>query len=192
MEPNRHRRRGVGLLQAWTAHTTRNFTPFGRDLAALANQLTPLIVNTHNCGWLDGGCLIFAQGLAQWSLGALSIEAIVVHADDGDLVDHAVCCWTEPDSGGRIYLDADGLYTAEDLTSKWSQLHHRAEARIAWWPEGEHYIPQDAAVSRQLVRSLERNFGGFDPFSLLESACDILEARGASDVADPDFLAPAP
>jgi hypothetical protein len=86
------------------AHSHRILSPFARQFG---------------CGWFDGGCFIFARALQLWLGGRL---AVVVRKElfHERMFDHAVLSLPDvTDSHEPLYVDADGVATADDLLECW-------------------------------------------------------------------------
>lgn len=155
----------------------RNHTAFGRDLVEIAQSQIDSPLNIHGCGWTDGGCLIFALGLQQWSMGKIQMAGVYWTPNDGfgEILDHVVGCWTSPE-GDKIYLDADGICLEAELIARWTEMDRYKEGcRIAMidnevWQESE--IPRDFAISKSLARALESKWGRFEPGILFAGALE--------------------
>ena len=86
------------------AHSHRILTPFAQQ---------------YDCGWFDGGCFIFARALQLWLGGRL---AVVVRQElfHERTFDHAVLSLPAgTDFHEPLYVDADGVATADDLLECW-------------------------------------------------------------------------
>jgi hypothetical protein len=182
----------MSVVQKWNHQTgtIKNLTPFGRDLVRLARARLGLLA-PRDFAWSDGGCLMFAEGLTKWSLGAMRVAAISATIKDGPVeADHAVARWTCKASGISLYLDSDGLVSGPELVSRWCEMEGRLTARIIDWPQRECLIESDAGVSMRVAEALLRQFGPFDPYLLFDSALYLLNSSPAS-VEAADMPAPA-
>lgn len=119
-------------------------TLFGESALSKATQEVLRSSEGAAGGWLDGGCLILADALAD-RLGQLAERFMIVDANGNP--QHVVVSY-----GGRL-LDADGASTERALLRRWSRVEHVAdpglvplnvEAAVAAG------IPQDADASSRL------------------------------------------
>lgn len=86
------------------AHSSHIYTPF---------------VQEYGCGWFDGGCFIFARALQLWLGGQL---AVIVRRElvREQAFDHVVLSLSDPRRlADTLYLDADGVATAQSLLNRW-------------------------------------------------------------------------
>jgi hypothetical protein len=128
------------------AHSSRILQPF---------------VNDYQCGWFDGGCFIFARALQLWLGGRL---AVLVRREllDEQTVDH--CMLSVPDlTGGpqRLYIDANGVASKEDLLHYWRCWEHLPTAVLEDPVDRIRLVSQlkKESWSKWLVEQLTRKFG---------------------------------
>ncbi|RIY41144.1 hypothetical protein [Neopusillimonas maritima] len=157
--------------QDFSTTPTENFHPFGDELATFLLEDEQLDLLSH-CGWMDGGCLVLACALSQWSMGQLSPQAwIRPRAGDQVVVDHyAVAIELE---GEWLFLDGDGLGTAADFEYKMQlecgQAGYLASAPMTYYkkaclgqrPCEEANLYPGNPVPR-LVKALSQHFGDFE------------------------------
>ena len=96
-----------------------NNTEFGRQIEAFGraalDEIAPDYTWFHS-GWQDGGCLMFARALQEWSGGALGL-AVIRSRQAPEVVQHVIC-----QVGEDLYIDSDGMGKAEDMCQKASDL----------------------------------------------------------------------
>jgi len=138
-----------------------NALPFGKQLQAAAKAMLEDFVPDQDCGFQDGGCLMFAVALQNWSGGVLELAAIY-RPDRPGRAQHVVARF-----GTELFLDSDGAGLESDLTAKMAALEGVPEAFIAGWDSALNQgdIPFDAMAMARLVRQLEHRLGAFDEAS---------------------------
>lgn len=96
-----------------------NLTPLGRKIQKWAQKNIEISLKNNGCGWMDGGCIVFAFGLKK-ALEELFIACEMVNVapkERGDTIDHlAVKCNFK--DYGTVYMDGDGLSTENDIKEK--------------------------------------------------------------------------
>jgi hypothetical protein len=156
-----------------------NHTLFGMDIAQFAHDHIELIADTHGCGWLDGGCLIFAKALHLWSDGAIKIFSINGLFSDGTLiVDHAVGIIHVEGAPFPVCIDANGVGSQDDALSS---LFIRPGHSLTPFPFGESEIPEDIGLSKTLSKLLQERFGDFDAETLMIDLIDSTQTDGESE-----------
>lgn len=115
-------------------------------------------------GWNDGGCLILAMALREWSRNELVIQAVWREQKPlKPIIQHFVCYSDKTDR----YIDADGVMTKQGLLLwKMANLEHVPDCYVnadfsieLVIKEGE--IPHDLNASSILAKRIESKFGSF-------------------------------
>jgi hypothetical protein len=72
-------------------------------------------LSEYRCGWLDGGCFVFARALQLWLGGCL---AVIIRKDlyQQDTFDH---CLLSVGKSARWYVDANGVSEKAALLQYW-------------------------------------------------------------------------
>ena len=139
----------------------RNHTQFGRDLAAFSKENIRIVSNGHGfeCGWLDGGCLIFAKGLSMWSMGEMEVHGLCATENNRLVVHHAICLWQD-----KLCIDAEGVCSKSEIPEKWRDMEEIGNSHLLPWKKCEPFsrIPFSAGLSIKLADSLRKKFGLFD------------------------------
>lgn len=128
------------------AHSHRILTPFARQ---------------YGCGWFDGGCFIFARALQLWLGGRL---AVVVRQElfHERTFDHAVLSLPDvTDLHGPLYVDADGVATADDLLECWRTREHVLGPALDDPADRARFVShlEQESWSCWLAQELETRFG---------------------------------
>lgn len=176
-------------LQTWSDYgDIQNFTAFGRNVRRAALKHIGIILDSqHGCGWSDGGCLVLAKGLSQWSGGYLDLMAICLNDSNHSnrsqdaAVDHALVSWVDDTRGVRLCIDGDGLCTESELLQRWGDMEGRPNGTLRPWHEVSMYskIPDEPDLSARLASALELELGQFSPDVLMRIAdkCGPVEKR---------------
>lgn len=104
------------------------------------------IVKYYQCGWFDGGCLIFARALQLWLGGHLA--AVIREAFYGEQAfDHCVLSWeSQAGNSEAWYIDANGVSHKAGLLRYW-----RSRERL------RNPILEDPVNPVRFVRHLEEH-----------------------------------
>ncbi len=113
-------------------------------------------VDRFECGWRDGGCLIFASALHYW-IGDRSDIACLVRKEweHEQTADHFVCRY------GPYYIDSDGVFTRSQLISAWRR-YSRVDAILLESPHNPARVVdilQNDSFSREIADRLRKRFG---------------------------------
>lgn len=96
-----------------------NLTTLGKNIQKWAEENIEISLKNNGCGWIDGGCVVFAFGLKK-ALDKLHIPCEIVNVapkKHGDIINHlAIKCKFE--AYGLVYMDGDGLATKNDILKK--------------------------------------------------------------------------
>jgi hypothetical protein len=138
-----------------------NHTEFGRQIEAFGrdalDEIAPVFTWFHG-EWQNGGCLMLARALQQWSDGALGL-AVIRSRRCPEIVQHVIC-----QVGDNLYVDSDGMGTAEDMCRKASDLEYLPEPYLEVADEvtdmGE--IIDHKGLRTRLVELMTERLGVFD------------------------------
>jgi hypothetical protein len=122
-----------------------------------------LVSDAVASGWLDGGCLILADALAEW-LGEGAEPYFLIGSSSGadgkpvDWPEHALVRY------GDLYLDGDGASSEDVLLQRWAEQEGVEEGWLT--PATNELrergmaggIPEDAAVSHEMAQRLTAEF----------------------------------
>lgn len=127
----------------------------------LAVETEHLIWTRHGCGWMDGGCLIFAQALARYLMPHATLSQLVYHDPDyGPFADHMV---VTVDCHGRTWvIDAHGIHDSESFPQHWARTERRmarSAARLSIEPGFDENMLHCEALTRHVVCELSLLFG---------------------------------
>ena len=118
-------------------------------------------LNDYNrCGFFDGGCLLFAEALVQWSDGDMKLGAIGRTRLSGQC-DHY---FVSMDVAGKTFLlDANGLKLKTPYRRYWEKEELWEPASFIENPQHdpESGIPKDAAFSKILCDELIAELGTY-------------------------------
>jgi hypothetical protein len=155
--------------KATSEENTRNRRWLSRRLRRFfwSKRMIPLL-ETLECGWLDGGCYTGSVGLYEYLLlseeGDPANLSLNIIADLHCAANHVVVCLIH--DGQRWYLDANGVQSEEQVLRYWE----REEQLVSPWIRAynapllaETGIPLHPAVSRFLTENLFAVFGRFSP-----------------------------
>lgn len=140
-----------------------NSLPFGKELRSAARAMLNDFVPLQDCGFQDGGCLMFATALRDWSGDVLELAA-VYRADRPGRAQHVVARF-----GEGLFLDSDGAATEADLLAKMNRLEGLPDPYVGEWSTAanQEEIPFDASAVDMLRLRLEQHLGRFDVTRLL-------------------------
>ncbi len=93
-----------------------NHTKLGKVIKKSALELLPYFLDRHNCGFLDGGCLLFAESIKE-ALNKLKIDSELYCVGRKDNLDHMIVK-IEHIAFGQVFIDADGLSTEQEMIDK--------------------------------------------------------------------------
>lgn len=145
-------------LQRIARGRVANLTPFGREFRAFCGS-PAMLAHMPDHGFLDGGCLSLALAVLKW----LGPEAELRFAARDGRLQHAVA---EVVVDGRpLYLDGDGLATADDLAEKLARLEFCPGTALVGATVGQaaaHGIADDGR-SDVLAAALAERFGNAPP-----------------------------
>lgn len=156
---------------------------FGRKTATAIRQSEHLMLAAHQCGLMDGGCLILAQALQHWSKGEIGLG--VSRRIESGVIDH----WfgAIPTSAGFVTLDADGLQTADEMLEKMHLLERttRQTLDVTGVDPSSTEMLQDEALSQRIANHLERRLGPYvrwrsEMAHLPDGALTLSDGRHAS------------
>lgn len=152
----------------------RNHTLTGRALRRLLQNepVYGLIPNT----WLEGGCRILAEALKAWGGEAVTLKAVYSYRFGAQRIDHVAAVVD------NICLDGDGAATEMELLAKARLLEDLVNPVLMPFDAAEADaagIPSDPRATAELVRFLQRRFGGFDTFrkNLREERADQISRQ---------------
>lgn len=151
-----------------------NHTKAGKKLQRFSKANISLILNSYlECGWCDGGCLIFAEGLRDWSYDTLAIGGIKTYFKEGTwTIDHYFVYNGDTLTGDTLCIDADGVSTAKELLFKWytfeiANCPHRLSSSLASMEELDvttTEVPRDLFLSAKVSELLKDQLGTFENF----------------------------
>lgn len=96
-----------------------NLTELGKCIQSFCEEYLHLIYDIKRFGWLDGGCFALASGLELiFNKHAPGLELSFVCVGRTHIpIDHVVVNCHHPVCGD-IYIDADGVATADEINNK--------------------------------------------------------------------------
>lgn len=152
-----------------------NQTLVGRSLQQVARKLGGDFAKAAGYGFQDGGCLIFASALCNWSRGTLELAAIHRVGHSGQ-AQHVVARF-----GTALFLDSDGVATEEDILRKMREVEHLRDPVAGDYDEGSRgEIPINTALISVLERELLNRLGTFER-SMLDQALQAASIPAVSE-----------
>lgn len=122
--------------------------------------LNDIIYERHDCGFYDGGCLIFASAVSN-ALKREDVDASIISIGRRNIKDHfAVMVKT---LGGVKYIDAEGIYSEEALRTKidnellWVARHTNYTIEILAW-NGDTEDAGEALYDKDTINEIEEKF----------------------------------
>lgn len=150
-------------FQALKSRRIRNLLPFGIELQRFARTHVGDFSEKTEFGFQDGGCLMFAASLRIWSNESLGLGAIYgIHKPLQ--AQHVAALFGEVSNKMSLYLDSDGVGTAEDLLEKMHILEGLTDMWVDTYSmDNETIIPYRSDLVEDLVNRLHKCFGTFAP-----------------------------
>lgn len=146
-------------IQRFRGHTVLNSHPFGRALQSFGRTRIAPFAEVTQFGFQDGGCLMFAMALRDWSEGNLKLSA-VYSSTRGLQAQHVVATLA---GDVPLYLDSDGVGTEYDILAKGERFDWLEGGYVdAYCEIGESTIPRDDSLIADLALRLGRRFGPFN------------------------------
>lgn len=112
----------------------------------------------NGCGFFDGGCLLLADALVEWSGGDIKLAAISRSRFYGQ-VDHWVGELNI--AGERLFLDANGLQTEQSLLTYWHEEEVMEPVALIDQPvfDEAREIPRDRQFSAKIANEIGDSIG---------------------------------
>ena len=144
-----------------------NTSVFGRTLQSFARSHTAQFSAQTGYEFHNGGCLMFATALQDWSDGQLCLRAFI-RAAEHPFIYHVAAAY---DVQIKICLDCDGLGTEDDVFEKYRRLDLLDDLRSydVKMPKvipvsGDiGGIPYDDALVANLTQQMRLTLGAFHP-----------------------------
>lgn len=141
-------------------HASRALSRINKYFKTALDQPVISLYHYNGCGFFDGGCLLLADAMVEWSGGDIKLAAIARTRFAGE-VDHWI---GELElAGERFFLDANGIQTAEQLLSFWEAEELREPVMLMASPQFDEAreIPRDIAFSKRLATELLEALGSY-------------------------------
>lgn len=127
----------------------------------------PIISLYHynGCGFFDGGCLLLADALVEWSGGGIKLAAIA-RTRFGDAIDHWVGEFEV--AGEKLYIDANGVQSESSLISYWEIEELREPVMLVASPQYDEAreIPRDAVFSHRIASGILEALGPYSAWEM--------------------------
>ena len=146
----------------------RNSHPFGQRLRRFLHSNRQFKLLPPDVDWVQGGCVLLAEGLAIWGEGALGTGGTLrVHSRGVPYLDHAFAYASV--GAHRVLIDGDGLSDEVAMRAKLEQCFYVSDfdVRYADCTDLAVGIYRDVGISRAIAARLKGEFGPFDPEVLL-------------------------
>jgi hypothetical protein len=141
----------------------RNSHPFGQRLRRFLHDNRQFKLLPPDVEWVQGGCLLLAEGLTLWGEGALRSGGTVrFHPRGQPYLDHAFAY--SPAVVNSVLIDGDGLADEAAMRDKLEQSFSvsKFDVRYADCADLAVGIYRDAGISAAIAASLTREFGPFN------------------------------
>lgn len=124
-----------------------NHTVFGRQLRAAARRALTPHLQSHDFGFQDGGCAMFARALVLWSENRLCMAG---YAPPRGRIQHVVA------NDGDLVLDSDGVATVLEGSRKLAiqEMTPGCALLDGYMPQAAPRIPWSEADSVAIARFL--------------------------------------
>ena len=138
--------------------TSRALSQINRGFKAALDQPIISLYHYNGCGFFDGGCLLLADALVEWSGGDIKLAAISRSRFHGQ-VDHWVGELNI--AGERLFLDANGLQTEQGLLTYWREEEVMEPVAFIDQPvfDEAREIPRDRKFSAKIASEICNSLG---------------------------------
>ena len=140
----------------------RNSHPFGQRLRRFLHDNRQFKLLPPDVDWVQGGCLLLAEGLTLWGEGALRSGGTVrLHARGQPYLDHAFAYSLAVVNS--VLIDGDGLADEASMRRKLERSFHVSNFDVRYVDCADLAIGiyRDASISAAIADSLRREFGPF-------------------------------
>jgi hypothetical protein len=139
----------------------RALNRISQSLRLSLEDLVEKVYDYNGCGFFDGGCLLLADALVQWSAGDIKPAGIVRTRFAGQ-VDHWVGALKL--EGEVVFIDANGFQDKRQLLDYWETDECLGPMMLVDSPqfdeEGE--VPRDPVFSAKLASELTGVLGSYE------------------------------
>lgn len=147
---------------------TRALSKINRAFKGALDQPIISLYHYNGCGFFDGGCLLLADALVEWSGGDIKLAALARTRFGGE-VDHWV---GELELAGEtVYLDANGVQSESKLLSYWASEELMEPVMLLASPQFDEAreIPRDLDFSHRVACEI---LGALGPYKAWRTQID--------------------
>lgn len=97
-----------------------NVMPLGQEIQKFGQKTIEFILRKKDCGWLDGGCHIFAHAMKE-VFEENGITSHIMSVGRNGHQDHAIVA-VNTQKYGTLFIDSDGIGNEKDIIKKMEKL----------------------------------------------------------------------